>query len=264
MASALSVYLDRVHKRERPLSAPQEAGLARRVRQGEDRAAVRALVNAHLGLVVQIAREFRHLYPNLLELIQEGNLALIRAVHRYDPDRPVTLSAYVASWVRTYIERFVLANLGAANDLDRLDDPELTTTALAMVEDEAQGADLLIEARQDQRRLQEALPEFERGLTPREREIFRARLYSEHPATLTEKGADLGLSAERVRQIERDLTDRLRSYLMNAAPRRPPSPAPVVALLRPTTGAPTRQRLPARVEPVRVSIELGDSVRRGA
>ena len=189
-SSSLVTYLARVRQYSK-LSAADEARLVGRLRTTGDRAAARALVTANLAHVVTIARGFRRLHPNLLELIQEGNLALIRAVHRYDPARRVTLSAYVAAWVRTYIGRFVLANMapvietdisslravlarnlhesvrGWAADIDEddggdtveiIDDPELTSLAL-MAEETSQPSDLL-EAREEEELLMAALPEF--------------------------------------------------------------------------------------------------------
>lgn len=209
-ASALNHYLDRVRASARRLSPLEEKRLALRVQRSGDPAAARALVSAHLPLVVKIARDFRHLHGNLLELIQEGNLALTRAVHRYDPERCGTISAYVTSWVRTYLERFVVANLGRNEDIDVVD----------VTDDEtAPPADLLMEEQQDRARLAAVLPAFEQRLTPREREIFRARLVSDEPSTLSRTGLELGLSAERIRQIERDLTDRLRAQIAADASR---------------------------------------------
>jgi len=173
--------------------------------------AARALVNAHLPLVVKIAREFRHLHGNRLELIQEGNLALTRAVHRYDPERCGSLTAYVASWVRTYLERFVVADLARLEDADGID------VEIADDETAASGPDLLMEEQQDRARLAAVLPAFEQRLTPREREVFRARLVSDEPSTLSRTGLELGLSAERIRQIERDLTERLRAQVGEAS-----------------------------------------------
>ncbi len=170
--------------------------------------AARALVNAYLPLVVKIAREFRHLHGNRLELIQEGNLALTRAVHRYDPERCGSITAYVASWVRTYLERFVVANLRPVENIDDTDDHEASPAP-----------ELQMEEQQDRTRLAAVLPAFEQRLTPREREIFRARLVSDEPSTLSRTGLELGLSAERIRQIERDLTDRLRAEVADDAPR---------------------------------------------
>ncbi len=247
-SSTLLTYLARV-RQHRKLTPAEEAHLVEKLRATGDRGAARALVTAHLGLVVGIARGFRRLHPNLLELIQEGNLALIRAVHRYDPARRVSLTAYVASWVRTYVGRFVLANLapvvetdisslravlarnlhesvrGWAADIDEedgsdpgaVDDPDLVAIAL-MAEESLEPSELL-EARENEEQLMAALPEFERELSPRERDVFTARFGSEPPKTLAQTGARLGVSAERVRQIEEKLADRLRTKVVARAAR---------------------------------------------
>jgi RNA polymerase sigma-32 factor len=223
--------------------------LVQRLRASGDRAAARSLVSAHLSLVVGIARGFRRLHPNLLELVQEGNLALIRAVYRYDPARRVTLAAYVSSWVRTYVGRFVLANLGPVIETDissmraviarnlresvrgwstgigeeegedpiGVDDPELAALAL-MAEETAAPSDL-IAAREEEELLEAALPEFKREMSPRERDVFNARFASESPSTLAQTGARLGVSAERVRQIEEELADRLRTKVASRTAR---------------------------------------------
>ena len=243
--SALSLYVARVRQHPK-LTRAEELQLVRRVRATGDRAAARTLVMANLHLVVQIASGFRRLHPNLLELVQEGNLALIRALRRYDPARPVTLSAYLSSWIRTYIGRFVLSNLGLVVESDRssalrevarnlhasvrvweatlgnddsddqsateIEDPDLIAMAL-MAEDSFEASDKVVEEREEGQMLRAALPEFERQLTAREREIFRARFAADTQATLAQTGAKLGLSAERVRQIERELTDRLRTRM---------------------------------------------------
>jgi len=68
------------------------------------------LITANLRLVVKIAQEYRRAHRNVLDLIQEGNIGLIHAVHKYDPYRGVKLSSYASWWIRAYILKFILAN----------------------------------------------------------------------------------------------------------------------------------------------------------
>jgi RNA polymerase sigma-32 factor len=107
--SLLDSYLAEV-RRHPLLTQEEELSLARRVRRDGDRAARIRLVSSHLRLVVKMARE--HLRPPLvlMDLIQEGNLGLVHAVERFDPERGVTLSAYAAWWIRAYLLRFIMEN----------------------------------------------------------------------------------------------------------------------------------------------------------
>ncbi len=68
------------------------------------------LVTSNLRLVVKIAFEYRRAYKNVMDLIQEGNIGLMKAVKKFDPSRGVKLSSYAAWWIRAYILRFVLNN----------------------------------------------------------------------------------------------------------------------------------------------------------
>ena len=92
------------------LTREEELSLARRLREKGDPAARIRLVSSHLRLVVRMAHE--HLRPPLvlMDLIQEGNLGLMHAVERFDPERGVTLSAYAAWWIRAYLLRFIMEN----------------------------------------------------------------------------------------------------------------------------------------------------------
>lgn len=92
------------------LSREDEQALAREYRETESPAAAYQLLTANLRLVVKIAYEYRNFYQNLLDLVQEGNIGLMQAVKRYDPERGTKLSSYAQYWIRAYIIYFLLAN----------------------------------------------------------------------------------------------------------------------------------------------------------
>jgi len=94
-----------------PLSREEEQELARRYRDTGDRDALFRLVTANLMLVVRIALSFRRAARNLLDLIQEGNVGLLQAVERFDPELGVRLPTYAAYWVRAYMVKFLLDNV---------------------------------------------------------------------------------------------------------------------------------------------------------
>ena len=95
-----------------PLSVQDEQRLARRWRMQEDQEALRRLVQAHLGLVIRIAREFRHSGPSMDDLIQEGNLGLTIAAQRFDPTRATRLSTFATYWIRACMMEHVVRSHG--------------------------------------------------------------------------------------------------------------------------------------------------------
>jgi RNA polymerase sigma-32 factor len=94
----------------RLLTPTEEHDLAVAYRCQSDEAAGARLVEANLRLVVKIAEEYGRPGDTLLDLIQEGNLGLVRAVQKFDPNRGVRLSSYAAWWIRAYILKYLLSN----------------------------------------------------------------------------------------------------------------------------------------------------------
>ncbi len=93
------------------LTPEEEIELARRVKYKKDREAALKLVTSHLRLVVKIAMEFQKKWmQNLLELIQEGNIGLLKAVEKFDPDKGIKFSYYAAFWIKAYILKFIMDN----------------------------------------------------------------------------------------------------------------------------------------------------------
>ena len=98
-------------KKYPPLSREEERALAKLYRETGDREALFRLVSANLMLVVRVALSFRRAAHNLLDLIQEGNLGLLMAIDRFDPEVGARLPTYAAWWVRAYMVKFLLDNV---------------------------------------------------------------------------------------------------------------------------------------------------------
>jgi len=109
-ADPLARYMAELAKHA-PISREQEHALALRWREQGDVEAARKLVLANLRLVVKIAMEYRRAWTNTLDLIQEGNLGLLQATHRFDPHQGVKLASYAAYWIRAYILKYILDNI---------------------------------------------------------------------------------------------------------------------------------------------------------
>src|SRR5256714_7237602 len=99
---ALSAYLREIAKLPR-LSVDEERSLGRRIRDDRDEAAVTRLVEANLRFVVSYAKRYRGLGVSFLDLIHDGNLGLMEAARRFDPERNVKFITYAVWWVRQAI-----------------------------------------------------------------------------------------------------------------------------------------------------------------
>lgn len=106
----LRLYLREVNKF--PLLEPEEEyALARRVRLENDQEAAFRLVTSHLRLVVRIAMDFQKRWMrNVLDLIQEGNVGLMKAVRKFDPEKGIKFSYYASFWIKAYILKFIMDN----------------------------------------------------------------------------------------------------------------------------------------------------------
>ncbi len=106
----LQLYLKEISRF--PMLAPEEEyELAVRVRERNDQDAAFRLVSSHLRLVVKIAMDFqRRWMQNALDLIQEGNVGLLKAVQKFDPEKGIKFSYYAAFWIKAYILKFIMDN----------------------------------------------------------------------------------------------------------------------------------------------------------
>src|SRR4030095_7851775 len=98
-SDALQAYLRAIAKLPR-LTAEEERTLGRRIQQDGDPDALRRLVEGNLRFVVSYAKRYRGLGVSFLDLIHEGNLGLIEAARRFDPDRNVKFITYAVWWIR--------------------------------------------------------------------------------------------------------------------------------------------------------------------
>src|SRR6266702_3752942 len=164
--SGLARYIEEI--RRVPMLEPQdEYMLAKRWREHDDLEAVHKLVNSHLRLVIKIAKGYRGYGLPISELISEGNVGLIQAVKRFEPEKGFRLATYAMWWIKAAIQEYILRSWSLV---------KLGTTA-------------------NQKKLFF-------NLRKAKSKISEARRLADEPITLEELADEFGVSRERVRQIE--------------------------------------------------------------
>lgn len=256
------------------LTAEEERELAERLHYQSDLEAARQLVMSHLRFVVHIARSYSGYGLPLGDLVQEGNVGLMKAVKRFDPTMGVRLVSFAVHWIKAEMHEFILRNwrivkvattkaqrklffnlrsqkkslswmtndeveavavdLGVdakvvrqmegrlassdtAFDLSGSDDDDSSYLAPAgYLEDQSADPALQLEEsnweQESQRRLLSAMD----GLDERSRNILQRRWLSEEKATLHELAAEYKVSAERIRQLEKNAMKKIRGAMLEA------------------------------------------------
>ena len=254
------------------LSADEERTLAERFHDEQDLDAARQLVLAHLRFVVHIAKSYSGYGLPQADLIQEGNIGLMKAVKRFDPTMGVRLVSFAVHWIKAEIHEYVIknwrivkiattkaqrklffnlrsmkkssANLtlaeaeAIATDLNvstrdviemegRLlsfdapidgspddDDERASRAPIHYLEDKRYDPAMQIEASDFESNNSERLMAALDTLDDRSKAILARRWLSEKKATLHELAAEFGISAERIRQLEKNAMDKVRTVLV--------------------------------------------------
>lgn len=261
---ATQIYLNEIGFS--PLLTPQEEVHFARLAMRGDAAGRKRMIESNLRLVVKIARRYINRGLSLLDLIEEGNLGLIRAVEKFDPERGFRFSTYATWWIRQTIERAIMNQtrtirlpihvvkelnvyLRAARELTQKLDHEPSAEEIAELLDKpvedvkrmlglnervtsvdtplgpdsdksildtipdvhvSDPAELL----QDNN-MRDSISEWLNELTEKQREVVARRfgLRGYEAATLEEVGREIGLTRERVRQIQVEALRRLRDIM---------------------------------------------------
>jgi RNA polymerase sigma-32 factor len=248
-AGGLSRYLEEI--RRFPMLEPaEEYMLAKRWQEHGDSDAAHRLVTSHLRLVTRIAMGYRGYGLPIGEVISEGNVGLMQAVKRFEPDKGFRLATYAMWWIRASIQEYILRSWSLVKmgttaaqkklffnlrrmkgQIKALDDGDLRpdqvkhiATKLGVPEE-----DWLVDDTPDQeQRLAESEELSQRKaflanalstLNDREKRIFEARRLTDEPATLEDLSAEFGVSRERIRQIEVRAFEKVQSAVQKAAKR---------------------------------------------
>jgi RNA polymerase sigma-32 factor len=255
------------------LEREEELNLATAWKEKGDEEALHALTTAYMRLVISIAAKFRHYGLPFPDLVSEGNIGLMQAAARFEPEREVRFSTYATWWIRASIQDYVLRNWSIVRtgttaaqkslffNLRRLralikdtssgqltpenrayvaqalrvgeDDVEKMASRLAAVDrslnapfsedGEGEWQDLLADENpdpetqvmedRDQAQRAQWLGEALSRLSEREQLIIRERRLGEDSVTLEKLGERLGISKERVRQVEHQALNKLKKYL---------------------------------------------------
>ena len=255
------------------LEETHELDLALKWRDKKDEKALHELIQAHMRLVVSFAVKYKQYGLSLGDLIQEGNIGLMKAAQKFDPDRGFRFSTYASWWIRASIQDFLLKHWSIVRiattskqkslffslrrlkqkingtDTGNIDysmaeniasDLNISTSAvvnmdsritqndsslnkkisedgqdefLSLLEDENARPDNIVFAKDEINHKKDMVSTAIGSLDERETQIINERHLSENPKTLEYLGKKLKISKERVRQIEKNAMNKMKSFI---------------------------------------------------
>jgi RNA polymerase primary sigma factor len=219
----IAPYLRQMGSRPQ-LTREEEYALARRARKGDERAR-ETLATSNLAFVVSVAKKFAHRGARLDDLVQEGNVGLMKAIEHFDPKKNVRFATYAVWWIRAYITRYLKDNRSQVRggesergsmvdfSLDVTIDEDGETTFLERLEEPSAGPQESFIGKEQDDEVQAALAKVKKRIGDLGWDIVQERLTQDKPRTLEELGQRWGVSRERVRQVELKTKHFLARYL---------------------------------------------------
>lgn len=206
------------------LTREEEVELGTRARKGDTHARDE-LARRNLSFVVAVAKKYAARSGRLDDLIQEGNVGLMKAIEHFDPRKNVRFSTYSVWWVRAYITRYLKDNRSQVRggegtrriysdlSLDLPVDEEGDMTHLDRLEAGGVTPEDQVAAQARDAEVKAALARVKKRVGDLGWDILQERLTQDKPLTLEELGARWGVSRERVRQVEIKTRGFLARYL---------------------------------------------------
>ncbi len=219
----MASYLGSLSK-YRQLTREDEVRLAREARKGDERAKD-TLATSNLALVISVAKKFADRGARIEDLVQEGNIGLLKAIEHYDPRKGTRFATYAVWWIRAYIQRFLQDNRSQVRggegqrasmsdlSLDMTIDEDGEVSHLERLVDEKANPENDYLTDEHDRDVREALQRVRKRLGDLGWDILQERLTQDSPRTLEEIGKRWGVSRERVRQVEMKTKVFLARYL---------------------------------------------------
>jgi RNA polymerase primary sigma factor len=214
--NSISSYFEEI-KNMKPLSKKEENKLWKRFHEKNDMTARETLINANLKFVPTVAKQFKGCGLPFADIVEEGNIGLIRAIDRFDPKKDNKVISYAVWWIRkTIIEAIEKKGMLDAENIDDLVPVEgevekesnelIAKVIIPNKQDFTVNKEQPVDAKQILEELFEGIPERERFIVS---DYFG--LDGVKPKTLEEIGEDLNLTKERVRQLNEKALKKMRS-----------------------------------------------------